>query len=430
MANQNPKQRVVTKKHIARLERERRQVRLIRLIALGAIGFVGLLLAYGYVNLNYLQLQKPVAEINGEVITVGEWQERLQIQRINLLNQYNYLQFQQNFGFDTSQQQQQVLTALQTPELLGQQVLDQMVDDVLIRQEAEKRGITVSDEEVEDAIRASYEFFPDGTPTPTITPTEFSFPTLTSRQLTLVPPTEIPTEAPTSTTVPTLTPDPAITPTSTATQSPATPTFVPEPPTATATPYTLDGYTTRFGESLTMFKENGVSEKTVRAVYASNLLREKLQEDMGKDVPATEEQVWARHILAPDDQTLGIVRSLLIAGWDFADVAKKYSADTGSGANGGDLGWFGRGAMVAEFENASFSQEIGVIGEPVQTQFGFHIIQVLGRADIPLTASQLQQKRELALGEWLIATRAESEITISEIWKDNIPDLPPAFTQQ
>ena len=84
-------------------------------------------------NLNYFQLREPVVEVNGVAITTGYWQERIQLQRINLLNQYQYLQFQQNFGLDTSQQQQQVLTALQFPDILGQQVLDQLVDEELIR---------------------------------------------------------------------------------------------------------------------------------------------------------------------------------------------------------------------------------------------------------------------------------------------------------
>src|SRR5215510_15141437 len=143
MADQSPKPKLVTKKHIARLERERQQVRLIRWIAIGGILIVVGLLGYGYLNLNYFQLREPVAEVNGEAITTGQWQEHVQLQRLNLLNQYNtYVLYQQNFGLDTSQQQQQILYSLQTPEILGQQVLDQLVDVTLARQEAKKRGIS------------------------------------------------------------------------------------------------------------------------------------------------------------------------------------------------------------------------------------------------------------------------------------------------
>ena len=64
------------------------------------------------------------------------------------------------------------------------------------------------------------------------------------------------------------------------------------------------------------------------------------------------------------------------AGGDFAELARKYSKDPGSSAQGGDLGFFARGAMVPEFDDAVFSQQVGDVSEPVKTQFGFHIIKL------------------------------------------------------
>lgn len=429
MTNQSPTPKSATKKHIARLERERRQVRLIKWIAIGAIVLVAGLIGYGYLNLNYFQLQESAAEVNGEKITIGQWQERVQLQRLNLLNQYNQAILYQNFGMDTSQQQQQILFSLQNDPVLGQQVLDQMVEEELIRQEAEKRGISVSEAELEESIQTAYQFFPNGTPTPTITPTEFNLPTLSAEQLKFYPATATPTVGPTSTTVPTSTQDPSITPTATATQAPATPTFVPEAATATATPYTLDGFQTQYNEMLDNLKTNGISEATIRSVYEAELLRKKLIDDIVGNDTSTEEQVWARHILVDDAQTSGIVRSLLISGKDFAEVAKEYSKDTGSAVNGGDLGWFGRGAMVAEFEEAAFTQEVGEIGLPVQTQFGYHIIQVIAHEEIPVSESRLQQAREAKFSEWLETTRKESAILLNEIWRERVPAMPPAFSQ-
>jgi len=430
MANQGSNPKIVTKKHIARLERERQQVRLIRAIAIGGIVLVVLLLGYGYLNLNYLQRREPVAEVNGEIITTGQWQERVQLQRISLLNQYNQALLYQNFGLDTSQQQQQILFALQVPETLGQQVLDQMVDEELVRQEAEKRGITVSKEEIDEAVEAAYGFFPNGTPTPTITPTEFSLSTLSAEQLIFYPPTSTPTAVLTSTPAPTSTQDPSIIPTTTATNAPPTPTFVPQPATATATPFTVEGFNTRYQEAVDNFKTNGISEATLRSIYESQLLREKLVTVLTAEASTTEEQVWARHILVADSTGLGIVRSLLITGEDFGEIAKKYSIDTGSGAVGGDLGWFGRGAMVPEFEEAAFSQKVGEIGDPVQSQFGFHFIQVIAHEDVPVSASRLEENRDAAFQEWLTTTRAQSAILLHEVWRERIPPEPEAFNQQ
>lgn len=70
------------------------------------------------------------------------------------------------------------------------------------------------------------------------------------------------------------------------------------------------------------------------------------------------------------------IRAKLVAGGDFAALAKAESDDTGSGANGGDLGEFKKGMMVPPFEDAAFAAKVGEITEPVKTPFGYHLIQV------------------------------------------------------
>lgn len=425
MAKPSNTPRVISKKHVARLERERRQVNLIRGIALVGILIVAGLLIYGYLKLNVLQLREPVAEVNGVKITTGEWQERVRFQRVQMLNVYNqYSFYQKNFGVDYSQQMQQIVSNLASPEVVGQQALDQMVDDILIQQEAEKRGITVSKDEIEKSIQENFGFFPNGTETPTITPTEVSLPTLSSEQLTLYPSTSTPTEAPPSTVTPTATLDLSATPAPTSTQALDTPTAVPQPPTATVTPYTVEGFKKDYETTINNFKTDNISEKTVRSVYEAQLLRQKLLEEITKDTPRTEEQVWARHILVPTEVEANAAYKLLEGGVDFATVAQRYSKDTGSGANGGDLGWFGKGAMVPEFEEAAFSLKVGEISKPVKSQFGYHIIQVLGHQDMPLNASQYQQKKETAFSDWLKDIRDKAEVQTFDIWKERVPTEP------
>lgn len=433
MAKQSPTPKIATKKHIARLEREQQQVRLIQTISIAAIVIVVLLVGYGIFDTTYLKSRKPVAEVNGEKIALNYWQERLQLTRLNLANnlqQYQY--YQQNFGLDTSQQVQQIQLYLQVPETLGTQVLTQLVDEALIRQEAQKRGITVSASEIEAQVQKSLNFFPDGTPTPTVTPTEFSIPTLTSEQLLLYPATSTPTEVLTSTPAPTNTPDPAAT--ATFTPGPPTPTFLPQPATPTSTPYTLDGFKSQYSSSLDNIKKFGISESTFRSVYENQLYREKLLAEIAKDTPHTEEQVLARHILVDDEQLAGVVYALLNEGQDFAELAKKYSKDTGSGANGGELGWFGKGAMVPEFEAAAFSQAVGEIGKPVKSQFGYHIIQVVAKEDLPATASQYEQKQQTVFTDWLTKTNEDAKTagtltTFDDTWKANMPAMPDSITQ-
>ena len=120
-----------------------------------------------------------------------------------------------------------------------------------------------------------------------------------------------------------------------------------------------------------------VSEDTLRTIFQSRV-----------DAYRAPEELEASHILIElasdaDDATVAAAReqvekaqARLAAGEDFAAVAKDTSADPGSAEEGGSLGSFGRGVMDPAFEAAAFSQEIGVVGEPVRTPFGFHLIRV------------------------------------------------------
>jgi len=94
------------------------------------------------------------------------------------------------------------------------------------------------------------------------------------------------------------------------------------------------------------------------------------------------------------------------------------------------LGWFGKGAMVAEFENAAFSQKVGEIGKPVKSQFGYHIIQVLGHQDMPLNASQYEQKKQTEFTNWLTDARKNAKIQTFDIWKERVPTEPTLQPQQ
>uniref|UniRef100_UPI00052FE084 peptidylprolyl isomerase n=1 Tax=Planococcus sp. CAU13 TaxID=1541197 RepID=UPI00052FE084 len=108
----------------------------------------------------------------------------------------------------------------------------------------------------------------------------------------------------------------------------------------------------------------------------------------------------ARHILVEDEETAATVKAELDAGGDFAELAQEYSSD-GSAAEGGDLGWFGVGAMVPEFEEAAYALELEEISEPVSSQFGFHIIQVLEKREVegaePLEGQEDALRSEIAM---------------------------------
>ncbi len=84
----------------------------------------------------------------------------------------------------------------------------------------------------------------------------------------------------------------------------------------------------------------------------------------------------AAHILVDSEEKANELKKALDEGADFAELAKANSTDTGSGANGGDLGWFGMGAMVKPFEDAVVAAEIGKVAGPIKSDFGWHLILV------------------------------------------------------
>jgi len=107
------------------------------------------------------------------------------------------------------------------------------------------------------------------------------------------------------------------------------------------------------------------------------------------------EEVHARHILLKTEKDATQVIQDLDKGGDFAELAKKKSTGP-SGPNGGDLGYFGKGQMVPEFETAAFAMKTGEYSkQPVKTQFGFHVIKVESRrkAEVPSMDSVADQLR-------------------------------------
>ena len=110
------------------------------------------------------------------------------------------------------------------------------------------------------------------------------------------------------------------------------------------------------------------------------------------------ERVHARHILVSDDVSLKKVQEELKSGKSFDVVAKMYSTDPGSAANGGDLGEFPKGVMVKEFEQAAFNlKNPGDVSEPVKSQFGWHIIKLEGH--IAESVAPLEQVKQRIMQE-------------------------------
>lgn len=418
--------KIVTKKHQARLDREKTQRRYILLGTIIVAVLVILTIGYGILDSLYLKEVRPVAKVDGQSIAARDFVGQVRYQRYTLVNQVVQLS---QFGEYFQQNIQQAKAYLDNPEYLGQQILDRMVNDVVIAKEAKTRGVSVSDAELEKELEAGFSYYPDGTATPTVTPTAFATGTPGPTQMALVPPTATPgpTDTPTEPAVPatpTTAPTATAAPTATTTGPTATiePTWTPIP---TPTEITLDGYKTLYSDYLKQLTAVNIPERILRNLYRANLLQKKMFDLITADIAPVQEQVWARHILVATEDEAKTVLDRLNKGEDWSAVAAQVSIDSSNATTGGDLGWFPRGIMVKEFEDAAFALGIGEISQPVKTDNGYHIIQVIDhQQDRPLTASILDQAKQAAWSKWLTDVKATMKIETFDLWKEVNPTEP------
>jgi len=150
-----------------------------------------------------------------------------------------------------------------------------------------------------------------------------------------------------------------------------------------------------------------VTEEAIKAEYDARI---------AAIPPATE--YHAAHILVDSEEKAKELKAQLDGGADFAELAKANSTDTGSGAQGGDLGWFGTGMMVKPFEDAVIAAEIGKVTDPVQSDFGWHLILVQEtRPATPPALDELRDEIAQDLEQKAIAAKVEELTKAAKIEK-------------
>jgi parvulin-like peptidyl-prolyl isomerase len=331
------------------------------------------LVVYGFLQVRIVQPTQPVAIIGDAEITTAEFKGRVSLAQWNLTNQYSNLQqVIQILGDDpaTLSAYQSQLTnigqQLANPLFVGSSILDLLIEEELLEQEAARRSVDVSEDEIDTFIEERLGFFGEQ-------------------------------EA--------------------ATAEPE----VDGAPSPTATPYTQEIYERNLEAYLTNAGAFGVDEATLRAEARAILMRDRLLAEFEGEVEGTQEQVWARHILVEEEQAAAELLSRIEDGEEWGDLASEFSLDESNKEQRGDLSWFGRGRMVEAFEEAAFAGEIGEIVGPVETDFGWHLIEILGHEDRELDASSFGLAVSQALDAFMAEIRETVEIEILDYWVDRVP---------
>ena len=407
-----------SRKDILRKRKEAEQTRRIRLAVGGVAGLLLLVMLVAVINEVFVAPSRAVATVNGEAITVRQFQDRVEYERaqriISLENQF------EAFGGDVGIIQQfssQTIIELQDAEALAEGVLTQMTQEVLIRQEAEARGITVSDAEVDAEVGSFFNYFAGGLPTaePTASPTVEPTPSLTpipTAVITDVVPVDPPFPTPT-----------------------LGPTSAPEP---TAPAVSKESFDEQLGEVLADFDNLGANDAVFREVVRLNLYADKLTEALGEENDVPSEAMQASiFTLSFDTQADADEAMAMIEADDFLTVWNTIRStppdpDAATTSTATELLWRTQDGIVASYgedvAEVAFSLPPNVPSTPIEQVVDaetsrFHIVQVSGREIRPLSDAVIQNAKQTIVQN-LIAEKSVAGIEIMETWRNYYPSRP------
>ena len=366
-----------TKKQIAIGRKQARQNRIIYISLAALAAVILIILAIGIVSELVIKPNQPVATVNGNNIPLDDYQDMLTYRRYNLHATINQLQATLD-SLNPEDEQSELLRSIYDQQLqqtqtslalAPQEVLDELIEDELIREETDALGLSVTGSEVEQAIFGDLQQALSDPPQTVVTGTE-----------------EIPT-----------------------------PTPIPQE---------------QLEEVYASILNNiGISDSAFRSLIARGLLREKLQEYLADQVETTGQVAQVSLIETDTEEKALEAQQRIEGGEDFAIVAQEVSSDTLSVADGGDLGWVTADQLSARYgaEVASTAFD-AAIDQVVVVQSGeSHYLVVVRDRDEngPLPESVVLAEQNAALTNWLQEMIQSPDVEIERLLDDSqIPDDP------
>lgn len=328
-----------------------------------------------------------VQTVNDIPFTVDQYVESAKFYRFNLIQQYNYyVTIYRMYGMaidDEFNQQFADILGENGAEKIREIVLANAAHQVIVAAEAEKAGLSVSDEEVETRLKDIFGYGADADverpdPAAAAEDGETSLDTLGSEGISTEP--EINKEL---------------------------------------------EFRNKVDEYFSAFVKGAFTVDFFKGDLRALILEEKLREYVlnQSDEVYEQEEVKARHILVKTKEEATAILEKLAAGESWETLAAENSLDTGNKDNSGDLGWFSKGMMVLPFEEAAFALEPGEISDPVKTDFGYHIIALDGKELRPMEGSALEEAQTAVYEAWfedisagyeIVKTGAADKVVVTE----------------
>jgi hypothetical protein len=335
---------------------------------------------------NVFILNEPVANINGETISTREFQNRVRLARLTLNQQIARAQ-----ALGDSQSAEQYAQQLADPKGLGAQVLNEMRDEILLKQGAAEFGVSVAPDEVQVFLEEDLGYLRN-------------------------PPTPAPTR----------TPAPTPTVTEPITQTP-TPTITPFP---TATPVTKEGFDQLYQEQLGVLNSVGVTDADYRKMVELRLLGEKVREAIASTVLTTTEQIKFRYIRVDAADVPTVTASINTDGFDKvyqAVISSTYPLTTVVASETFDWVPMDEISQTTEFgpalAEALFATPISQVMSLQANAAGTasYVAQITGKGVHPINASFLSSRQQAAQEAWLEARR---DPRFFLTWEDRVPIKP------
>lgn len=425
-----------SRKEILRERRYERQTREIRLAVAGVVGLLVLVLLAAVIIEYVVRPRQAVATVNETPISLEDWQNRVRYQRAQfIISLEDQLEAFQDLNL-VQQFSQQQLSLLQQPEVLGELILEQMIDEEVIRQAAVSRGIDVTDAEVDELIGEQFSYYGGELPTPTATasPTIEPTPSLTpvpTNVITEVLPTNTP--APTPTLGPTMTPRP------------------------TATAMSAEAFQEEFSTMIGRFRDMGVSEETYRSVVRAQIFRDKLADQLAETEQLSREAEMASiYTLTFDSDEMAQAAAQAVDELGYLEVWNRIRSGVAVDGESEDDGespsdsldgtasevlWrtqeqleqqYGAAVAEAAFElplqepSSVLTQTVPMGNAEGGDQTVYYIVQPSGREMRDLSPSAFDNLKQQLVSDLVTQQREGglAQITIDPVWRTRVPTTP------
>jgi hypothetical protein len=420
----------VSRKEILLARKQRKQNRQVYMVVGGIVALLAIVFIAAIVSQYLIRPRQPVATVNGEVITTQEWETRVRFQRAQLIMSLEDIRDVLDGNIPLVQQYAgQQINLLLDPVTLGQLVLDSMVEERLIRQEAEARGIRVTEADLQAEIEENFNYFGGELPEPTPRPTETVVPT---PSVTPIPTAVITELLPIDTPMPTFTPGPTAT------------------PLPTVTPVTTDGFREQYQQLVSRLRRLGTNEAAYREVVRANLYREQLTAAIVADADL---ETQAEHVsffyLRFETEAEANEAQAQVEAEDYLTVwntvrSLPRNVEQPPTASAGEILWRTEealaGGFTADLIAAAFSLPPGTASQTLVDEgdqetgrpASYYIIQVSGREVRELGEGALQSQEQQFMASWIEARRLVGiEVYDSRIRQPpRQPVLDPVFYRQ